>query len=207
MFYTFSYPFLPARINKDTNDITLQKTVNSNQNLTVNASGTTRFNDAVNVNNLTTDAAGNTQINGSVTTTGTQTYNDSVEIQNPVTLSTANSDITFANKVDSQNGEANNLTLSSGTGNISFNDSVGESNGLGNVSVNSGGTTRFNNTLKATSLTTDLVGTTNINGNITTSGDQTFGHAVNLQADATRANASKKYEQKKSSYRGKSEGK
>ena len=170
-------------------NVTFQNTVDGNQALTVNASGTTHFEKAVGgttvLTALTTDATGSTQINGNITTTGNQTYNDTVEIQNPVTLTTTNSNITFNKTVDSQSGEANALTLNSSTGNVSFNNSVGNTTSLGNLNVNSSGTTLFNNTVKADSLTTDEAGTTNINGNITTTGDQTFGDTVEIQNPVT----------------------
>ena len=170
-------------------NVTFKGTINSANSLTVNASGITDFQQAIGgttaLNSLTTDAAGKTQINANVTTTGSQIYNDTVEIQNPVTLSTTNSNIAFNKTVDSQNGEANNLTLNIGTGNVNFNNSVGNTNSLGNLSVNSSGTTLFNNTVKATSLTTDAEGSSQINGDITTTGSQTYNDAVNLQGNTT----------------------
>ena len=166
------------------NNITFKGTINGANSLTVNASGITDFQQAIGgttaLNSLNTDVVGKTQINANVTTTGNQNYNDTVEIQNPVTLSTTNSNIAFNKTVDSQSGEANDLTLKSGTGNASFNNSVGDTTSLGNLSVNSSGTTLFNNTVKAASLTTDEAGTTNINGNITTKGNQTYNDRLTI---------------------------
>jgi hypothetical protein len=181
--------YLGANSTLTGSNVTFKGTINGANSLTVNASGITDFQQAIGgtnpLNSLTTDAAGKTQINANVTTTGSQTYNDTVEIQNPITLTTTNNNIAFNKTVDSQSGETNNLTLNSGTGNVSFNNSVGNTTSLGNLSVNSGGTTLFNNTVKATSLTTDAEGSSQINGNITTTGSQNYNDAVNLQGNTT----------------------
>ncbi|MEB3308940.1 MAG: CHAT domain-containing protein, partial [Snowella sp.] len=136
-------------------DITLQKTVEGNQDLTVNASGTSRFNDAVNVNNLTTDSTGTTEIKGNISTTGNQSYNDVVTLTGNATLT--GSDITLQKTVE----------------------------GNQDLTVNASGISRFNDAVNVSNLTTDAVGTTEIKGNISTTGNQTYNDSVTLTGNAT----------------------
>jgi hypothetical protein len=98
---------------------------------------------------LTTDAGGTTQLNGNVTTTGSQTYEDAVTIANNPILS--GSDITFNNTVDG----SSDLTVNAVSGNVTFNGAVGNLSAIGNLTANSTGTTAFNQTVNAASLTTD----------------------------------------------------
>ncbi|WP_153161844.1 YDG domain-containing protein [Zoogloea sp. 1C4] len=148
--------------------------------VTVNSTGTTKFNAAVTAASVATNAGGTTQINGNITTTGTQTYNDAVELQAPLTLATTDSAVTFGGSVDSQVtggvGEANPLTVNAGTGDVSFMGVVGGAvkGAPGAIVVNSGGTTLFNAAVTAASVTTDAPGKTQLGGNITTTGAQHF---------------------------------
>ncbi len=165
-------------------DISFQNTVDGSQDLVINADGITQFNGLVGdinpLNSITTNTAGITQFNGNITTTGIQNYQDDVEINNSINLNTSNSNINFGNSLDSQLGESNNLTLTTGIGNITFTDSVGNNQTLGAIQINNGGTTRFNNLVNATSLTTDIEGITEINGNINTTNFQTYNDALNI---------------------------
>ena len=138
-------------------------------NLTINASGTASFNNAVGgtqpLTSLTTDVDGTTAINAAVTTTANQIFNDPVTLGVDVTLT--GSDIGFNNTLDDDAtaGNANLQVNASGT--TTFNDAVGSSQPL-------------------TSLTTDNAGTTSIGaGTVTTTGDQSFNDAVTLAADTT----------------------
>jgi hypothetical protein len=72
------------------------------------------------------------------------------------------------------------LTVNGGTGNITFNGAVGNTKALGNITANSTGTTAFNQTVDGVSLTTDAGGTTQVKGNVTTIGSQTYGDAVTI---------------------------
>jgi hypothetical protein len=54
------------------------------------------------------------------------------------------------------------------SGNIAFNGAVGAESALGNLTATSQGTTAFNQTVNAASLTTDAGGTTQLNDNVTT---------------------------------------
>ena len=102
---------------------------------------------------------GTTAINGgSVNTTGDQTYNDAVTLgANTILTDTGNSAIKLAQTV----------------------------NGPFALTVNTGGTTTFGGavggTTALTSVTTDLAGTTAINGgSVKTTGGQTYNDAVTL---------------------------
>ena len=148
-------------------------------NLTVNSSGVTSFASTVNAESVTTDAGGTTEINANITTTETQSYGDAVAIANNPIL-TGNG-VTFNSTL---NGNSD-LTVNSATGNVTFTDAVGGNIPLGNLAVNSSETTSFANTVNATSLTTDAGGTTEINGNITTTAAQTYGDAVTITHNPT----------------------
>ncbi|MGK7947800.1 MAG: CHAT domain-containing protein [Xenococcaceae cyanobacterium] len=134
-----------------TGDVNFTNTVNDDRALTINSTGNTTFNGAVGgdtpLSSLSTDAGGTTQLNANVTTTGNQTYNDGVTLGNDITLQGTN--IT-TNTVDGDRA----LTINS-TGNTTFNGAVGGDTPL-------------------SSLTTDANGTTQLNANITTTGNQTY---------------------------------
>jgi filamentous hemagglutinin family protein len=168
-------------------DITFSDTVTGLGALIAHSAGTTAFNNTVQATSLTTDTGGTTTLNGDVTTSGAQTYGDDVRLNSGVTLTTTNSAVSFSGAVDSQAGETNALTISSGAGNATFTGAVGANQALAALTVNSTGTTAFDSTVQATSLTTDAGGTTTLNGNVTTSGTQTYGDAVQVNGDTTLA--------------------
>jgi hypothetical protein len=147
-------------------------------NINANSTATTTFN-AVNSASVTTTAGGKTQLNGDVSTTGSQTYSDAVTIAKDAML--WGSDITFNDAVDG----SSNLTAKADSGNLTFNGPVGNAtNGLGNLTANSTGTTAFNQTVNAASLTTDAGGKTQLNGDVKTTGSQTYSDAVTIAKDA-----------------------
>ncbi|WP_373481196.1 CHAT domain-containing protein [Geminocystis sp.] len=165
------------------NNITFKGAVNGTNNLTINSNnnGITDFTDSVTgLNTLITNSDGKTIINGNITTTGIQRYLDNVEIANNVALNTTNNSITFNGTVNSQSGENNNLTLNTGNGDITFSQAVGDSQILGDIIANSTAVTRFNSTVNANNLTTNAVGTTRLNGNVTTTGNQVYNDDVIL---------------------------
>ncbi|MEB3282785.1 MAG: CHAT domain-containing protein [Lyngbya sp.] len=173
-------------LNSGSGNVTLG-TVGSNSilgNLTVNSSGTTEFNSTVTATSLTTDAPGTTELNANINTTNNQTYNDAVTLLNNITLNSSlgednpDGNIEFNSTLDG----TFNLQLNSGSGNVTLG-TVGNNSILGNVTVNSSGTTTFNSTVTATSLTTDAPGTTELNANITTTNNQTYNDAVTLLND------------------------
>ena len=183
------------------NGITFDNTVNGNSNLTVNGGtgnitftgaignpqkllgaviantkGTTNFGSTVNAQSLTTyGSGGTTQLTGDVTTTNSQTYGNAVTII-PKNLTLAGNGITFDSTV---NGNSD-LTVNGGTGTVTFTGTVGNStNLLGAIIANTSGTTSFAS-VNSQSLTTDAKGTTQLNGNVTTTSTQTYGDAVTI---------------------------
>ncbi len=132
---------------------------------------------------VTLDAV-NTTLNAGITTTNQNiTVGQKIALGNDITLDTG------ADGGDIQlNGTVNgnkNLTLNAGTGNITLKDKVGDTQPLGDLVANSTGTTKFENTVKAGTLTTDAGGTTQINADITTTGAQTYNDAVTVANDPT----------------------
>ncbi|WP_293360681.1 filamentous hemagglutinin N-terminal domain-containing protein, partial [Microcoleus sp. CAWBG24] len=142
-------------------------------NLTANSTGITTFN-TVSSASITTNAVGATILKGNVITTGAQTYGDAVTVANNPILS--GSAVTFNNSVDG----SSDLTVNSGSGNITFSGAVGAASAIGNLKANSQGITAFNQTVKAASLTTDAGGITQVKGNVTTTGTQTYNDAVTI---------------------------
>ena len=172
-------------LNAGSGNITLKGAVSSATNgalgvVQANSTGTTQFGGTVNAASITTNAGGTTELNGNVTTIGVQSYGDKVQLDNPLTLTSNNADVSFADTVDSKTGMANDLTVNADLGNITFNGGVGSIAALGVLQANTKGTTRFNDTVNATSLTTDAQGTTQLNGNVTTTGVQRYEDKVQL---------------------------
>ncbi len=154
-------------------------------NLTLNSTGTTRFNSTVSAASLTTDAGGTTVLNGNIATAGAQQFNDAVQLAGDVILSSNNSTLTFNNTLDGTAPGVQMLEVASGSGNITFNGALGNIIQLGAVTVNSSGTTSFNSTVNAASLTTDAGGITEIGGDISTTGTQTYNDALVLTGAVT----------------------
>jgi hypothetical protein len=149
-----------------------------------NSTGTTLFNSTVNATSLTTNAGGTTQLNGDVITNGVQSYGDRVQINSNISLtSNNNANLTFENIVDSEADEANALTITAGSGNITFDNTVGSTSNtaLGVLQANSTGTTRFNSTVNSTALSTNAGGTTQLNGDVTTTGPAGQSYGDNVQ--------------------------
>jgi hypothetical protein len=148
--------------------VQLSSTVDGAQTLSVVTGGITRFGGAVGgttaLTSVSTDPNGTTELNGgSVRTTQTQTYGDTVTLGADTTLTSegtgAAGNIAFGGTVDGGFG----LTINTqGTG--SFAKAVGGAAALA-------------------SLTTDVGGTTALNGGaVTTTGAQSYGDAVVLGA-------------------------
>ncbi|QDT84252.1 LamG-like jellyroll fold domain-containing protein [Gimesia chilikensis] len=145
--------------------ITFNQRLNGTYTLELNTDGDTTFNGTVGDTNelasLTTDANGTTFINGgSIATEGGQLFNDAVLLG------------------------ANTVLSSSASGSINFKSTL---NGAHTLNINTAGSTIFDdqvgNSTPLTSLTTDVAGTTEVNGgSITTTGGQTFHDIVSLGA-------------------------
>ncbi|MCE3238393.1 MAG: hypothetical protein K0R24_1374, partial [Gammaproteobacteria bacterium] len=142
-------------------NINLANTVNGSYALTLNTSGMTTLGNTLNIASLITDTGGTTVMNGgSVITSGTQTYNDAVTLG------------------------AETVLTSNGGGNINLLNTV---NGAFGLNLNTSGTTTLGGiiggSIALTSLTTDVSGTTAINGGaVTTSGEQTYNDNITLGA-------------------------
>ena len=150
--------------------IDFASTIDGAHALVVNTSGLTTFGGAVGgttqLTSLTTDAAGSTQLDGNVGTTGAQTYNDAVTLGANATLSSSgNGAIDFASTIDGAHALAVNTS------------------GVNTFGGAVGGTTQL------TSLTTDASGSTQLDGNVGTTGAQTYNDAVTLGANATLASS------------------
>lgn len=145
--------------------ITFNQRLNGTHTLELNTDGDTTFNGTVGDTNelasLTTDANGTTFINGgSIATEGGQLFNDAVLLG------------------------ANTVLSSSASGSVNFKSTL---NGAHTLNINTAGATIFDdqvgNSTPLTSLTTDVAGTTEVNGgSITTTGGQTFHDIVSLGA-------------------------
>jgi autotransporter-associated beta strand protein len=145
--------------------ITFNQRLNGTHTLELNTDGDTTFNGTVGDTNelvsLTTDANGTTFINGgSIATEGGQLFNDAVLLG------------------------ANTVLSSSASGSVNFKSTL---NGAHTLNINTAGSTIFDdqvgNSTPLTSLTTDVAGTTEVNGgSITTTGGQTFHDIVSLGA-------------------------
>lgn len=171
-------------IHAGTGNVTFHQGVGSTiplGNLTVNAGGTTLFQDVVNANHLLTDAGGITQLNSNAIATGTVIFQDAVQLLADITITSNNNAISFGNTVDGNY----NLTLNSGSGDISFQDAIGKSNPLLQLIANSSGITSFKGDANAESLTTDAAGSSQLGGNINTTGAIALLDPVNLVADVT----------------------
>jgi len=121
---------------------------------------------------------------------GTVTFMGNLKLTQPTTTMTTtggagSGNITFDNLLDGTIAGSNALTLNIGAGNSTFNEAVGSRQTIGNLTVNSRGVTSFNSTVNATRLTTDAGGTTQLNGNVITTGanGQTYGDILTLMGN------------------------
>lgn len=151
--------------------ITFASTVDSSgasRALTVNDSGLTTFGGIVGgglaLTSLSTDAPGSTLFSGDVTTTGAMTLLDAVLLGADLQMSGAG--IRFGSTVDSD-GSERALTIVD-TGTTRFDAAVGGTLALSSLTISGGGTTQ-------------------ISGNVTTSGNQSWGNNLVVTADSTLA--------------------
>ncbi|MBW3587655.1 MAG: filamentous hemagglutinin, partial [Cyanobacteria bacterium 0813] len=141
--------------------------VNPNQSI----SGTD--NGSITLNTTTNNLNGNiTTQSQNITINGNALVGDSVLVSNG---NSAGGNILFNNNIDG----TGNLTLETGTGKIEVKGLIGDAKVLGNLTVNSAGSTTFN-AVKATSFTTNTGGTTELKGDVTTTGSQSYGDAVTI---------------------------
>ena len=150
---------------KAAGDISFATTVNGPGALVINTSGVTTFSGVAGGTTalalLKTDDPGTTRINADLTVAGTMELMDAVILTGDATLkSTGGDQITFGKTVD----------------------------GAHSLNVNTAGITRFNGKVGATtglaSITTDSLGTTSINADMTTAGQMQFNDSVLLTSHA-----------------------
>ncbi len=161
----------------DGGNITFSQTVDGGYGLAINTSGTTTFAGAVGSTmplvSIKTDAPGQTVIgnagvkNVSIATTGLQNYGDSVQLDAGATLSSQDTAgdggaITFAKTVDG----GSPLTVNTG-GPTVFDGGVGGKSPLASLKTDAPGSVIFGN------------------GNVTTTGNQTYNDGARIKADAT----------------------
>ncbi len=178
--------------NNSSGDITLDANINA-RNLTIENKGPNNgaviIPDTANINltgNFQQIGNSPVKLGSNITSTGGNiVFDGAVTLTGDIILdaSAGNGAIALNNIVDSTSGE--NLTLQAGNGSINFNDAVGNTQSLGNVTANSSGNTNFNSTIKAATIITDASGTTKINGDITTTGDQIYNDALTLTNSLT----------------------
>ena len=147
---------------------TVDATTAGAQGLTVAAgTGAVTFGGAVGgskaLANLLVTGTGPTTLDGNVTTTGVQSYGSAVTLGTTDTLTTTNSAVDFAGTVDAMTAGVQGLTVAAGTGTVTFGAPVGGSQALANLTVTGPGP-----------ITLD--------GNVTTTGAQSYGGAVTLGA-------------------------
>ncbi|ASG25239.1 filamentous hemagglutinin N-terminal domain-containing protein [Nitrospirillum viridazoti] len=118
---------------------------------------------------------------GAVTTTGTQTYSGDITLGADTTLATTNNAVIVTGLVDG----AHALTISTGSGNVILGNAVGGTTRLGALTITGSGTATLGAMVKATSLTTDAGGATDLFGNVDTMGAQTYNDAVVVGVDTT----------------------
>jgi len=114
---------------------------------------------------------------GSITTTGDQSYDGAVTLTGDTTLASGG-DLAFNGTVDG----GHDLTVNGGTGDVTFADAVGSTVALGDIVINSSGTTSLG-TINAASVTTDAPGVLMLGGNVTTTGNQSYGEIATLSSD------------------------
>ncbi|HWE59081.1 MAG TPA: hypothetical protein VG228_05235 [Solirubrobacteraceae bacterium] len=141
--------------------ITFDSTVDGGHALTVNTGGNTSFNGAIGgstaLSSLSTLGAAATTLSADVATTGDQTYSGAVTLGADSTVtSTSSGSITFDSTVDGAHG----LTANTG-GNTTFTGAVGGNDALA-------------------SLTTQGAGSTILDGNVSTTGTQTYSGSTTL---------------------------
>jgi hypothetical protein len=128
--------------------------------MTINSSGATRLGASVRAASVSTDAAGSlTLTGGSVDTSGAQTYGEPAVLGANTTLS--GTTISLSAGADASAAGAQSLVI---TGNANFGAALGANQALNALTV---------------------TGTSNLGGNVTTSGDQSYSRAVAITEDAT----------------------
>ena len=137
--------------------------LNGGFDLSVNTAGVTQLGGGVNVASITTDASGSVGLSGAITTTGAQTYNDAATLTSATTLS------------------------STGGGAMAL---KGGAAGAFDLALNTLGATQLAGGINVASLSTGAGGATEIAGDVTTTGAQTYGDAVQVSGPVALSSTS-----------------
>jgi hypothetical protein len=143
--------------------VVLGNGLNGGFDLSVNTAGMTQLGGGVNVASITTDAAGSVALSGTIITTGAQTYNDEATLTGATTLS------------------------STGGGALAL---KGGAEGAFDFALNTSGATQLAGGINVASLRTDAGGVTEITGDVTTTGAQTYGDAVQVSGPVALSSTS-----------------
>ena len=175
--------FSSININNSSGNIAINAVSFKDPTIIKSTSGTITVDGAITgTDNAAITLDGNTNLKNNITTNNQNiTFTKDVTLGANSSLNTGTSgNILFSGNV---NGDKD-LTLDVSSGNITFTNSVGDITSLGNITANSTGTTTFNN-VTVTSLTTNTEGITQLNGNVKTTGNQTYNHTVNIANNPT----------------------
>jgi len=152
------------------NSILFNENLTGTSNLTIDV-GSNNFTLSKDVNigtgTLTINSTGTTSLKAITATSLTTNTGGTTQLNGNVTTS---GNQTYNDKVN-----GGDLTLDAGSSNITFADT----GTFGNLTLNSTGTTSLK-AITATSLTTNTGGTTQLNGNVKTTGNQTYNDTVNI---------------------------
>jgi filamentous hemagglutinin family protein len=107
--------------------------------------------------------------------------NSNLIIQTDAVATSGNGDITLQGDASLNWDSGNSLTFNAAR-NLTLNGSI---TGNGALTLNSSGVTLINNLIQVDSLVTDVEGTTQLNSNVTTIGDQTYNDSVILLQDTS----------------------
>jgi len=168
--------------------ISLDGTVNGNNNLILNTTGTTDINgiigDSTPITSITTNAGGTTEIGANISVNaGGMSFNDAVTQSSNITLTSASSPISFASTI---NGGANALTLNSGAGGAIT--VTGAASNISTLTITDSASSTFTGAVQATTVAlTDTTGAITFNNNLTatTLTSDANGHSVILNGAAT----------------------
>ncbi len=144
-------------------DVTINAGATGDKTLAINTAGVTRLGGGISVGSITTDAGGTVELSGEITTRGAQTYNDAATLTGATTLG-------------STGGGA--LALKGGAA------------GEFDLALNTSGGTQLAGGINVASLTTDAGGATEITADVTTTGAQTYGDAVQVSGPVALSSTS-----------------
>ncbi|MGL6283905.1 MAG: beta strand repeat-containing protein, partial [Microcoleaceae cyanobacterium] len=154
----------PIRLKTSTGNIVVNGILTGTDNAEITLDGNVNLNNNITTNNQNLTITGNVLLGS-----------------RPIQINTG--DATGAIAIEGSINGKRNLTLNSGTGNITVGGKIGNINSLGALTINSTGITEFKDTINTRNITTNQGGSTRIAGNVTTTGDQVYGNALQLSGN------------------------